>query len=100
MYLVGFALYVVVCRTLAWSLAIVLVRRARDTFTGSGSAGTTSRVIGGAALRLSPTQWQSPDGKFTYDQQGSDGLRVTINGDAGGSNSISTTNTLSWRLAA
>jgi Ca2+-binding RTX toxin-like protein len=48
-----------------------------------GSAQGT--VIGGAALRVSATQWTSPDGKFTYDQQGSNGLLVTINGDAGGS---------------
>jgi Ca2+-binding RTX toxin-like protein len=55
------------------------------TFTGNGTAGTTSRVIGGAALKVTAAQWRSPDGKFTYDQQGSTGLLVTINGDAGGS---------------
>ena len=47
-------------------------------------AGTVSRVIGGAALKVTPTQWRSPDEKFVYDRQGPD-LLVTINGDAGGS---------------
>ena len=47
-------------------------------------ATSKSAVIGGAAIEVTPTQWQSPNGKFTYDTQGSD-LLVTINGDAGGS---------------
>ncbi|MEK7422644.1 MAG: calcium-binding protein, partial [Actinomycetota bacterium] len=53
--------------------------------TGLFSSETNSTVIGGAALKQSVTQWQSADGKFTYQQQGSTGLLVTINGDAGGS---------------
>jgi Ca2+-binding RTX toxin-like protein len=47
--------------------------------------GVQSMVIGGAALRVTAAQWKSADGRFTYDQQGSTGLLITINGDAGGS---------------
>jgi Ca2+-binding RTX toxin-like protein len=54
------------------------------TFTGSGTAGTSSHLIGGAAVQLDGTHWQSADGKFKYDQEGSD-LRVRIDGDAEGS---------------
>jgi Ca2+-binding RTX toxin-like protein len=57
----------------------------RYTFTGSGSTGSTTKVIGGAALQVGPTKWQSPDGRFIYDQQDSSALLVTIDGDAGGS---------------
>jgi Ca2+-binding RTX toxin-like protein len=56
----------------------------RYTFTGSGTSGTTSRVIGGAAIKQSETVWQSADGKFTYTKTDND-LVATINGDAGGS---------------
>jgi Ca2+-binding RTX toxin-like protein len=59
----------------------------RYTYTETGVFSDTlkSGVAGGSGIRTSATQWQSPDGKFTYDQQGSTALLVTINGDAGGS---------------
>jgi len=43
-----------------------------------------SKVIGGAALQISATQWQSADSRFVYTRTGND-LLVAINGDAGGS---------------
>jgi Ca2+-binding RTX toxin-like protein len=54
----------------------------RYSYTSGGS--TLSRVVGGAALRLAGATWQSADGRFTYEYQGSTDLRVTINGDSGG----------------
>jgi Ca2+-binding RTX toxin-like protein len=54
------------------------------TFTGSGNTGTSTRAIGGMALRQPDGTWQSTDGKFLYKQEGAD-LRVLIMGDAGGS---------------
>ena len=56
----------------------------RYTFQAGVLDSPQSRVIGGAAVAVTGTQWRSADGKFTYDRQGSD-LLVTINGDAGGS---------------
>ncbi len=41
-------------------------------------------VIADASVKLSETQWQSADGRFTYTRQGAD-LLVTINDSAGGS---------------
>src|SRR4029077_800845 len=54
----------------------------RYTFTENGTPRTT--IAGGVGIKTSGTQWQSSDGKFTYEQQGSD-LLLSINGDAGGS---------------
>jgi pimeloyl-ACP methyl ester carboxylesterase len=58
----------------------------RYTFTQGGLLSDTvqSTVIGGAGIKVSDTEWRSPDGRFTYLRQFS-GLRVVINGDAGGS---------------
>jgi Ca2+-binding RTX toxin-like protein len=56
----------------------------RYTLLESGSASTSSRILGGAAIQVSATQWRSPDDKVVYDQRGPD-LLVAINGDAGGS---------------
>ncbi|HZL95070.1 MAG TPA: calcium-binding protein, partial [Vicinamibacterales bacterium] len=41
-------------------------------------------VIGGIGVQVADTEWRSLDGKFTYTAS-SEGLLVTINGDAGGS---------------
>jgi Ca2+-binding RTX toxin-like protein len=58
----------------------------RYTFTEPGlpSSKLHSTVIAEASVKLSDTEWQSADGKFTYTKNGAD-LVVTINGDAGGS---------------
>ncbi len=56
----------------------------RYTYKDGALAAPKSTVIGGLGIGASPTLWLSPDGKFRYDQQGSD-LLVTINGDARGS---------------
>ena len=40
-------------------------------------------VIADASVKLSDTQWQSADGRFTYTRDGAD-LRVTLNDAAGG----------------
>lgn len=62
----------------------------RYSFTQSGllSNSASSAVIAEAAVKLSDTQWQSADGKFTStktpNEQGRTDLVITINGDAGG----------------
>ncbi|MDP1672460.1 MAG: calcium-binding protein, partial [Burkholderiales bacterium] len=59
----------------------------RYVFNEGGLAGigakSTSTIIRDASNRVSGTQWNSADGKFTYQRSGSD-LVVSINGDAGG----------------
>lgn len=59
----------------------------RYVFNEGGLAGigakSTSTLIRDASNRVSGTQWNSADGKFTYTRSQSD-LIVTINGDAGG----------------
>ncbi len=54
------------------------------TQTNIGLNTIQSRPIGGVGLKLTGAQWQSPDGKFTYEEQFDGALKVTINGDAGG----------------
>ncbi|MGH9694673.1 MAG: hypothetical protein ACRD5Z_11055, partial [Bryobacteraceae bacterium] len=44
---------------------------------------TKSTLVGGVGLKVTDTQWESADGKYTFEQQGAD-MVVTINGDAGG----------------
>lgn len=58
----------------------------RYAFTQKGlfSDTVTGAVVGGVGIKISESQWQSPDGKFTYAQQFDGALAVTINGDAGG----------------
>ncbi len=59
----------------------------RYVFSDSGLAGigakSTSTIIRDASNRVSGTQWNSADGKFSYQRVQND-LIVTINGDAGG----------------
>ncbi len=59
----------------------------RYVFNDSGLLGigakSTSTVIRDTSNRVSGTQWNSADGKFTYQRSGTD-LVVIINGDAGG----------------
>ncbi len=58
----------------------------RYTYNGGSliSSDITETVIADASVKLSDTQWQSADGRFTYERQGAD-LLVTINDSAGGS---------------
>ncbi len=59
----------------------------RYVFNDGGLLGigakSTSTIIRDASNRVSGTQWNSADGKFTYQRSQND-LIVTINGDAGG----------------
>jgi Ca2+-binding RTX toxin-like protein len=48
-----------------------------------GSSKSTSTIIRDASNRISGTQWNSADGKFTYQRSGAD-LVVTVNGDVSG----------------
>ena len=43
-----------------------------------------SSVLAGIGIRTGASQWQSPDGQFTYTQQAA-GLKASVNGDSGGS---------------
>lgn len=60
------------------------VIRYKYTEVGLTSDTIQTHVIGGLGVRVSDTEWQSADGKFTYSQQFA-GLEASINGDAGGS---------------
>lgn len=59
----------------------------RYIFSEGGLAGigakSASTIIRDTSNQVSGTQWNSADGKFTYQRSGSD-LVVSINGDAGG----------------
>jgi Ca2+-binding RTX toxin-like protein len=59
--------------------------KGRIRYTYSPSVGKAkTAVIAGATVKLSDTQWQSVDAKFSLTKSGSD-LVISINGDAGGS---------------
>jgi hypothetical protein len=62
----------------------------RYTYTQTGVFSDTvqSTIVGGLGIKVSDTQWQSVDGKFTYTKFFSGALGVSINGDAGGAITI------------